>query len=57
MPRSDRQTWRVGRILTTILLVVSAWWSLTAQDFALPSAPNSVKFAAIGDAGTGAPPQ
>ena len=46
-----------ARLLTTLLLVISAWWSVTAQEFALPSAPNSVKFAAIGDAGSGDPPQ
>src|SRR5438094_6348761 len=40
-------------LLMTLLLVISAWWSVTAQELALPSAPNSVKFAAIGDAGTG----
>ena len=43
--------------LTTILIAVSVWWTVTAQDFALPSSPNSVKFAAIGDAGTGASAQ
>jgi hypothetical protein len=32
-------------------------WGLTAQEVALPSAPDSVKFAAIGDAGTGDRPQ
>src|SRR5438552_1373097 len=48
---------RANRLLTTLLLVISAWWSVTAQEFALPSAPNSVKFAAIGDAGTGDSPQ
>src|SRR6266849_5060444 len=42
-----------ARLLTTLLLAISAWWSVTAQELALPSAPNSVKFAAIGDAGTG----
>ena len=46
-----------ARLLTAILLATTAWWSVTAQEFALPSAPNSVKFAAIGDAGTGDPPQ
>jgi 3',5'-cyclic AMP phosphodiesterase CpdA len=46
----------VTRLLTSLLLVVSAW-GLTAQDVALPSAPNSVKFAAIGDNGTGDRPQ
>ena len=47
----------VTRLLTTLLLVISAWWSVTAQEVALPSAPNSVKFAAIGDAGSGDPEQ
>src|SRR6266446_641326 len=44
-------------LLMTLLLVISAWWSVTAQEVALPSAPNSVKFGVIGDAGTGDPPQ
>src|SRR5258708_32888627 len=47
----------VTRLLTTLLLVISGWWSVTAQEVALPTAPNSVKFAAIGDAGTGDPEQ
>ena len=46
----------VTRLLTTLLLVISAW-SVTAQEVALPSAPNSVKFSAIGDAGSGDPEQ
>src|ERR1700722_6759109 len=41
------------RLLTTLCLVTVALWSVTAQEIVLPSAPNSVKFAAIGDAGTG----
>jgi hypothetical protein len=45
------------RLLTALLLLVCAWGGLTAQPFALPSAPNSVKFAVIGDNGTGEPPQ
>ncbi len=45
------------RLLTALLLLACAWGSLTAQQFALPSAPNSVKFAVIGDNGTGDPPQ
>src|SRR3984893_6333181 len=45
-----------ARLLTSLLLTMSAW-GLTAQEVALPSAPNSVKFAAIGDAGTGDRPQ
>ena len=46
-----------ARLLTTLLLVISGWSAGTAQQFALPSAANSVKFAAIGDAGSGDPPQ
>jgi hypothetical protein len=42
-----------ARLLTMLALVISAWWSVTAQQFALPSAPDSVKFAVIGDNGTG----
>ena len=45
------------RLLTTLVVVTSALWSVTAQEFALPSAPNSVKFAAIGDTGSGDPEQ
>jgi hypothetical protein len=46
----------VPRLVTGI--VVALWASgVTGQDVALPSAPNSVKFAAIGDAGTGDRPQ
>jgi 3',5'-cyclic AMP phosphodiesterase CpdA len=45
------------RLLTALLLLVCAWGGLTAQPFALPSAPNSVKFAVIGDNGTGDTPQ
>ena len=48
---------RATRLLTTLLLTICAWWSVTAQQLALPSAPNSVKFAAIGDAGSGDAPQ
>jgi hypothetical protein len=44
---------RVTRILTTLALVLSALWGVAAQQFALPSAPNSVKFGVIGDNGTG----
>jgi 3',5'-cyclic AMP phosphodiesterase CpdA len=45
-----------ARLVTLFLLVVSPW-GLSAQEVALPSAQDSVKFAAIGDAGTGDPPQ
>ena len=48
---------RSRRILATLLLVVAALWGARAQEFALPSAPNSVKFAVIGDSGTGEPAQ
>ena len=41
------------RLLTALLLVTAALWSATAQEIALPAAPDSVKFAAIGDAGSG----
>ena len=51
----DRKS--ASRLLTTLLLVASALWSVTAQEFTLPSAPNSVKFAAIGDTGSGDPEQ
>jgi hypothetical protein len=47
------------RTLTTIALTITiaAWWGVAAQQIALPALPNSVKFAAIGDAGTGEGPQ
>jgi hypothetical protein len=46
----------VARVLAVVLLALCSW-SVTAQEVALPNAPNSVKFAAIGDAGTGDRPQ
>ena len=52
-----RELNRTARLLTTTLLVVSVSRSLAAQGFTLPSAADSVKFAAIGDNGTGDPPQ
>jgi Calcineurin-like phosphoesterase len=45
------------RLLTALFLLICAWGSVTAQQLALPSAANSVKFAVIGDNGTGDPPQ
>ena len=48
---------RAGRLLTTLFVAATALWSVTAQEFVLPSAPNSVKFAAIGDTGSGDPEQ
>src|SRR5262245_12323642 len=47
---------RVARLLTAAVFLC-AWWTLAAQQAALPSAPNSVKFAVIGDNGTGDQPQ
>ena len=43
--------------LTALLLIASAWGAVSAQSISLPSAPGSVKFAAIGDNGTGNKPQ
>lgn len=48
---------RFRQICATLLLVFSALLSTTAQEFALPSVPTSVKFAVIGDSGTGEPAQ
>jgi hypothetical protein len=42
-----------ARVLTTLLLVTATLWSAIAQEVSLPTAANSVKFAAIGDNGTG----
>jgi 3',5'-cyclic AMP phosphodiesterase CpdA len=47
----DRKS--ASRLLTTLFLVTFALWRVTAQESVLPSVPNSVKFAAIGDAGSG----
>ena len=47
---------RVART-TLFLLLISAWGGAFAQSISLPSAPGSVKFAAIGDNGTGDKPQ
>jgi predicted phosphodiesterase len=48
---------RALQLLTTPLLGLSTWRNLAAQAFSLPAAANSVKFAAIGDNGTGDKPQ
>jgi hypothetical protein len=49
---------RAARLLTALLLLVTSALGLVfAQELALPSTPNSVKFAVIGDAGTGDRPQ
>src|SRR6187200_324720 len=55
MPSADRK--RAVRFFAAFLLTSSAWWAVAAQEFALPSAPNSVKFGVIGDAGSGEQPQ
>jgi Calcineurin-like phosphoesterase len=46
-------TSRGFRLLAALLFAVSAAWSTTAQEFKLPSSPTSVKFAVIGDSGSG----
>lgn len=51
--RRDRRS----RLLVTLALVVAGLWSVAGQPVVLPSAPDSVKFAVIGDNGTGDPPQ
>ena len=48
---TDRR--RARRLVTPLLLVIAALWSVTAQDITLPNAPNSVKFGVIGDSGSG----
>ena len=44
---------RASWLLTTLLLLPLALWSVTAQEVTLPNAPGSLKFAAIGDSGSG----
>src|SRR5215211_3238523 len=51
MEIADRR--RAGRLATTLLIVLAALWSATAQEVSLPNAPNSVKFGVIGDSGSG----
>jgi predicted phosphodiesterase len=41
------------RLLTMLLLVPLALWTATAQEVTLPNATGSLKFAAIGDSGSG----
>ena len=45
------------RLLAALLVAVCACFSAAAQELALPAAADSVKFAVIGDSGTGDPPQ
>ena len=45
------------RLLAALFVAICAWSSATAQDLTLPAAPASVKFAVIGDSGTGDPEQ
>lgn len=44
---------RPTRLAATLALVVAGWLSVAGQPVVLPSAPNAVKFAVIGDNGTG----
>jgi hypothetical protein len=44
---------RATRLLTTFFLAATALWSVTAQELTLPNAPNSLKFMAMGDTGSG----
>jgi hypothetical protein len=48
-----RERWRARRLVTTVLFVISALWSVTAQEITLPNAPGSLKFGVIGDSGSG----
>ena len=50
------RTRKYGAWLLATLLLGLGWWSAAAQELSLPNAPNSVKFAVIGDAGTGDSP-
>jgi 3',5'-cyclic AMP phosphodiesterase CpdA len=52
---SDRH--RLARRLLPALLCACLGWTLAAQDVRLPNAAASVKFAVIGDSGTGDRPQ
>ena len=55
---TDRAAPRPTRFLFVALLVVSAALGrMAAQELALPNTPGSVKFAVIGDSGTGGPEQ
>ena len=45
------------RLLAALLVAVCACFSAAAQELALPAAADSVKFAVIGDSGTGEKPQ
>ncbi|HEX4682876.1 MAG TPA: metallophosphoesterase [Gemmatimonadaceae bacterium] len=42
-----------ARLLITLVVAASTLWSVTAQDLTLPTAANSLKFAAMGDTGSG----
>jgi 3',5'-cyclic AMP phosphodiesterase CpdA len=55
---TDRAAPRPARLLFVALLVVcAALGQMAAQELALPNTPGSVKFAVIGDSGTGGPEQ
>jgi hypothetical protein len=49
----ERHRGRPSRTLAALLIVCAALLHLTAQELSLPNAPDSVKFAVIGDMGTG----
>ena len=44
---------RATRLLTSLFLAASALWSVSAQELTLPNVPNSLKFMAMGDTGSG----
>jgi hypothetical protein len=46
-----------SRFIVSLALVVASLGILTAQDITLPNQPDSLKFAIIGDSGTGSSPQ
>jgi predicted MPP superfamily phosphohydrolase len=48
---------RISRRLIPVLLVLALAWFAGAQQITLPLQNGSVRFAVIGDSGTGAPPQ
>jgi hypothetical protein len=48
---------RRARLIALAILPALAWSGVSAQDVRLPNSPDSVKFAVIGDFGTGSPRQ
>jgi len=41
------------RLCAVLLLLVAGAWATSTRDLTLPNRPTSLKFAAIGDSGTG----